>query len=578
MADATGESNFFDSVLRSTQQTLLGFGSTIKSDVEVALLSYIRKLEILEANQERDKKAQLQRAEQLRQIRDDETKSIEERTTANNALATVINFREEQTIKFQQEKLAAYQSLLKMDKDNIEVQTAIKQIEFEIADAREEAQGFRSEQLANDLALSREFNANALQLAQLRIQGEIDATAEGTKERFNLQKQLIESTRQLQLQAAGENQQLRDIANQEAKNSIQELNEEIEKSEKAMLDFEKSIDDELLDEEKETDNAILELRKKLQEETEKTTQKLRDSEQKAADERLQIEKQLQQQLKNERIDIAAQSAQAVTDILFEASSQRRDEELERLSEQREEDLERVDAETEEDLAAEDAKVEAGILTEEEAETRKRQIQKASDAEKARIEQEADRREAAIKTKQARSEKIASLADVAINTAVSISKAFAQLGPIAAAPFIPFLVAQGAIQTAAILATPIPKFEKGTKGQYSTPNTWIGGEKGSEMVLSPSGEMFLTPDRPTLFQDMPNHMVIPHKETQQRLADMAVSGRSIGFNDGGIRSDLKAIKKAISSQSTTTEKDGVRYSRKNNRLKKDHQSFIAKMKY
>ena len=78
----------------------------MESDIQVSILSTIRQLEILEADQERQKKAQLDREEVLRKIRDDERNSFEERKKANDELGQVINEREAETIKFQEEKLA----------------------------------------------------------------------------------------------------------------------------------------------------------------------------------------------------------------------------------------------------------------------------------------------------------------------------------------------------------------------------------------------------------------------------------------------------------------------------------------
>jgi TP901 family phage tail tape measure protein len=306
-----------------------------------------------------------------------------------------------------------------------------------------------------------------------------------------------------------------------------------------------------------------------------------DAEKTSAEERRKIAEKLAKDklalelmVKNATVDLTAQGAQAITNILFESSSQRRDEELDRIEEQREEDLERIDKQSEEDLTNEDAKVEAGIQTEAQAEERKRRISETAANNKARIEEEADAKSAAIQTKQAKAEKAASLASVAINTAASIVKAFAQLGPIGGAAITPFLVASGAIQAATILATPIPQFAMGTD---STPGgSWLAGEAGREAIIRPDGSMFVTPNKATLYSDMPNHQVIPAGETKKMLADMSYGSNSM-FNDTGIRSDLKQIAKGLKVGSKKSGNDGKTVSSWRNQQVTKHESFLKSMK-
>lgn len=63
-------------------------------------------------------------------------------------------------------------------------------------------------------------------------------------------------------------------------------------------------------------------------------------------------------------------------------------------------------------------------------------------------------------KQARANKALAIADIAINTAVAISKTLAQGGAIFGIPLVPIIAALGALQTAAVLAAPIPKYKDG----------------------------------------------------------------------------------------------------------------------
>lgn len=85
------------------------------------------------------------------------------------------------------------------------------------------------------------------------------------------------------------------------------------------------------------------------------------------------------------------------------------------------------------------------------------IEAQRDAKNAEI----DRKKRREQQKKAKMEKANAIIEIAINTAVAIAKATAQTGVLAPF-FIPLMVALGAASIAAVLAQPIPKFEKGTK--------------------------------------------------------------------------------------------------------------------
>ena len=75
--------------------------------------------------------------------------------------------------------------------------------------------------------------------------------------------------------------------------------------------------------------------------------------------------------------------------------------------------------------------------------------------------ELEKKKAALRTKQAKFEKATSIAEAAIQIAGGILQTIEQLGFPAAIPMIAALGAMGAIQLATIIATPIPKYAKGT---------------------------------------------------------------------------------------------------------------------
>jgi len=86
--------------------------------------------------------------------------------------------------------------------------------------------------------------------------------------------------------------------------------------------------------------------------------------------------------------------------------------------------------------------------------------------------------------------------------------------------IPFDIAIGAAQIAAILATPIPKFEKGTSG---SPEGWaLTDEKGPELYINPDGSIELGNDKPTLRYLERDTQIIPHDQVNQALMKIMLS--------------------------------------------------------
>ena len=156
-------------------------------------------------------------------------------------------------------------------------------------------------------------------------------------------------------------------------------------------------------------------------------------------------------------------------------------------------IERIEAEQESNTEAGEAEqeriaelVEKNVITEEEGEARKRAAADRTQKKEAELE----KKKQELKYKQAVWDKANQLAQAGINTAMSITQTAAQLGFPAAIPFIAIAGAMGAIQIATILATPIPKYAKGTKDHPG--GLAIVGDGGRQEVVSYGGNMFLTP--------------------------------------------------------------------------------------
>ena len=129
-------------------------------------------------------------AEKLRQIRDDERFTIEERIKANNDLKAVLEEQEAAMLANAQSIVDAKARQLSLDENNIEFQKEYLAAVNELAGVQAQVAGFRSEQLMNEMALERELvdleiskKENAQEVAEIQAEAAINAET-------NLMKQL----------------------------------------------------------------------------------------------------------------------------------------------------------------------------------------------------------------------------------------------------------------------------------------------------------------------------------------------------------------------------------------------------
>ena len=128
-------------------------------------------------------------AEKLRQIRDDETKSITERKKANDELLVKISEAEESMLAQAKMQLTLANQNLQKDKDNIQFKTAQIEAEKELAGIEAQIEGIRSEQKSNALALDRE----AIELTNSKIESESNLST--AKKKFAAEQILDEQLR-----------------------------------------------------------------------------------------------------------------------------------------------------------------------------------------------------------------------------------------------------------------------------------------------------------------------------------------------------------------------------------------------
>ena len=155
-------------------------------------------------------------------------------------------------------------------------------------------------------------------------------------------------------------------------------------------------------------------------------------------------------------------------------------------------------------------------------------------------------------------KIAQLANITISTATSAAAAIQPppvgLGPVAGGALLPYIYASGALQTATVLATPIPKYAKGTDNHQG--GLALTGEERPEVILEPNKDPYIV-SKPTIL-DLPKRtQVIPSIEEYQRLfnktqiASLQINGQNAAsfqqskqiFDDTNMREDLKELIRA-----------------------------------
>lgn len=169
--------------------------------------------------------------------------------------------------------------------------------------------------------------------------------------------------------------------------------------------------------------------------------------------------------------------------MYESQIEELEKEQEANEEANEKEIERI-----EKLA------ETGAISEEEAEARKRAAEDKTAAKNAEVE----KKKAELMTKQAKFEKAMNIAQTIMATSLAVTKALPNL------ILAGWVGAMGAVQLAAIIAQPIPKYAKGTKDHKG--GLAIVGDGGKQEGVITNKGLWVTPDKPTLV-DLPKHAVV-----------------------------------------------------------------------
>ncbi len=214
----------------------------------------------------------------------------------------------------------------------------------------------------------------------------------------------------------------------------------------------------------------------------------------------------------------------------------------------------LNASQEKAYEAEVARVNASTMSEEDKANRL----KILEAERMAQKEANERKQRKIDVERARFQKIQNIANIITGTAIAV------VGALGAIPFTPTNIALaavvgalGAAQLAKAIATPLPKFEKGTD---SAPGGWaITDEKGAEMYVEPGGKSYLGSNTgPVMRYLKPGTKIIPADEVNtaiqaEMMANTARRLQNIGGYERQVASDkvLAEIKEAIVMQTDAT---------------------------
>jgi hypothetical protein len=123
----------------------------------------------------------------------------------------------------------------------------------------------------------------------------------------------------------------------------------------------------------------------------------------------------------------------------------------------------------------------------------------------------DRRKRQLDLERARFDKAANIAKIIEETAVAIVSALKEPHGLILAAIVGAI---GAAELARAIAVPVPKYAEGT--DFAKGGPAIVGEKGEELFVTPSGEIGLTPGKPTLTFLKRGTQIIPHDQMMKML--------------------------------------------------------------
>ena len=169
---------------------------TSASDAASAEVDLANAAQLAAAEQEKLRLANLKAAEEQRQIRDDVSKSIDERIAANAKLGTILEEGIEQEKELAEIQLAAASAALANNTTNIGLQAEVIRAQAAVLEIEERIGGLRSEQLTNETALLREkldltnaISQSDSEATLRQLEGQL-AVEDGILDRLDLERQV----------------------------------------------------------------------------------------------------------------------------------------------------------------------------------------------------------------------------------------------------------------------------------------------------------------------------------------------------------------------------------------------------
>jgi hypothetical protein len=299
---------------------------------------------------------------------------------------------------------------------------------------------------------------------------------------------------------------------------LQELRiKSTDENEKALLEKEKDAAKERIEVRKAEQKTIEDLLK----ESEKDEEKIMDSLDKETEDRIAKElkdsekaaekkKEIAEKVKDMQIQIASEAVNGA----FDLGSSKRDAELDALDKERDKKLSN---------------------------------EKLTAAQKEKINEEYDKKAAAIKTKQAKADKLQSMFNIALDTFKGSMKAVAESPETFGLPFLPWVIAQGALQLALVAAKPIPKYKDGGTADKGF---GIFGEAGLELMFPKAGGVLMA-NKATYFEGskFKGARIVSNPDTEKMIAAAERSGTSgsRGMTDDRIVEGLASLERTLKNK-------------------------------
>lgn len=172
--------------------------------------------------------------------------------------------------------------------------------------------------------------------------------------------------------------------------------------------------------------------------------------------------------------------------------------------------------------------------------------------RANVQKEAiERRQRQLEERQARFNKAKTISDIILTTAQAVVGALRPDGvtPLPARIALAAVIgAIGAAQLAVAIATPIPKYAKGTGDKTHPGGPAIVGDGGRpEFVLLPGGQGYITPDKPTLMNLPKGSEVFPNLMEAMKLNLLLAKPQMLTApvdNHGLLHDDIRQLNKSI----------------------------------